>query len=249
MNIKVLIVEDDPMVAKFNRHYLEQVEGFLFAGWVSTGAEAARVLAEQEIDLVLLDIYMPGTSGLQLLSSLREQGSTADIIIISAASDNASIRKALQHGAVDYLIKPFEFTRFQAALTAYKEDYYALMKQEEPLSQEQLDKLLRHSGAADEEKAAALPLPKGLTEGTLFSIWSSIRQLESTVFSTEDITAGAPISRISVRKYLAFLKEAGVLAMEISYGAVGRPVYMYTVTPAGHEIISKFISGISGGNR
>lgn len=144
MNIKVLIVEDDPMVAKFNRHYLEQVEGFEFAGWVTTGEEAARMLAEQEIDLVLLDIYMPGTNGLQLLSALREQGSTADIIIISAASDNASIRKALQLGAVDYLIKPFEFARFQAALTGYKEKYYALMKQEEPLSQEQLDKLLRH---------------------------------------------------------------------------------------------------------
>lgn len=243
MNIRVLIVEDDPMVAKFNRHYLEQVEGFECAGWVTSGVEAARVLAEQEIDLVLLDIYMPGTNGLQLLSSLREQGSTADIIIISAASDNASIRKALQLGAVDYLIKPFEFARFQAALTAYKEDYYALMKQEEPLSQEQLDKLLRPHSGTEEEKAAALPLPKGLSEGTLESIWSIIRQLDSPVFSTEDITAGAPISRISVRKYLAFLKDAGVLGMEIGYGAVGRPVYMYTVTPEGHEIIGKYISG------
>lgn len=243
MNIRVLIVEDDPMVAKFNRHYLEQVEGFECAGWVTSGVEAARVLAEQEIDLVLLDIYMPGTNGLQLLSSLREQGSTADIIIISAASDNASIRKALQLGAVDYLIKPFEFARFQAALTAYKEDYFALMKQEEPLSQEQLDKLLRPHSGTEEEKGAALPLPKGLSEGTLASIWSIIRQLDNPVFSTEEITAGAPISRISVRKYLAFLKDAGVLGMEIGYGAVGRPVYMYTVTPDGHKIIGKYISG------
>ncbi|WP_042202020.1 response regulator [Paenibacillus camerounensis] len=243
MNIKVLIVEDDPMVAKFNRHYLEQVEGFECAGWVTTGEEAARMLAEQEIDLVLLDIYMPGTNGLQLLSALREQGSTADIIIISAASDNASIRKALQLGAVDYLIKPFEFARFQAALTGYKEEYYALMKQEEPLSQEQLDKLLRHPAGGEDEKTSALLLPKGLTEGTLLGIWSIICQLKHPVFSTEDITAGAPISRISVRKYLAFLKDAGVLEMEISYGAVGRPVYMYTVTAAGNEIINKYISG------
>ncbi|AIQ46058.1 transcriptional regulator [Paenibacillus sp. FSL R7-0273] len=241
MNIKVLIVEDDPMVAKFNRHYLEQVEGFEFAGWVASSGDAAKVLAGQEIDLVLLDIYMPGTSGLELLSALREQGGTADIIIISAASDNASIRKALQLGAVDYLIKPFEFARFQAALTAYREDYYALMKQEEPLSQEQLDKLLRHTAGPEDEKAAAL-LPKGLSEGTLLSIWNAILQLQHPVFSTEDITAGAPISRISVRKYLAFLKDAGVLEMEISYGAVGRPVYMYTVTADGHDIISKYIS-------
>ncbi|MNC47775.1 Transcriptional regulatory protein DcuR [compost metagenome] len=181
---------------------------------------------------------MPRTTGLQLLSSLREQGSMVDIIVISAASDNASIRKALQLGAVDYLIKPFEFARFQAALSAYREDF-ALMKHREHLSQEQLDKLLRHSIGAEEEKSGSLP--KGLTEGTLESIWSTIQNLDSPVFSTEAITAGAPISRISVRKYLAFLTEAGVLEMEISYGAVGRPVYMYAVTASGREIIAQYI--------
>lgn len=177
MNIKVLIVEDDPMVAKFNRHYLEQVQGFEFAGWAASGDEALKMLAEQEIDLLLLDIYMPGTSGLQLLSTLREQGSKADIIVISAASDNASIRKALQNGAVDYLIKPFEFARFQAALSAYREDFRLMHK--EHLSQEQLDKLLRHSAPeAEEDKSGAQSLPKGLTEGTLESIWDTITAAE-----------------------------------------------------------------------
>ncbi|NQX48214.1 response regulator [Paenibacillus tritici] len=241
MNIKVLIVEDDPMVAKFNRHYLEQIPGFEFGGWAPSGDEAMKLLKEQSIDLMLLDIYMPHTSGLQLLSSLREQGSKVDIIVISAASDNASIRKALQNGAVDYLIKPFEFARFQAALSAYREDYQLMHK--EHLSQEQLDKLLRHSLGTEEDKPALLPqaLPKGLAEGTLDSIWSTINRLESPVFSTEDISSHAPISRISVRKYLAFLTEAGILEMELSYGAVGRPVYMYRVKPEGYERISKYL--------
>lgn len=239
MTIQVLIVEDDPMVAKFNRHYLEQIQGFEFAGWAASGGEAVQMLEELAVDLILLDFHMPRTSGLQLLSALREQGSTVDIIVISAASDNSSIRKALQLGAVDYLIKPFEFSRFQAALSAYREDY-ALMKHKENLSQEQLDKLLRHSLSPEEDNKSGT-LPKGLTEGTLESIWSTIQKLEHPVFSTEDITAEAPISRISVRKYLAFLTEAGVLDMEISYGAVGRPVYMYTVAATGHEIIAKYI--------
>lgn len=240
MNIKVLIVEDDPMVAKFNRHYVEQVEGFEFAGWASSGDDALNKLEEQEVDLILLDIYMPHTNGLQLLSSLRELGSKVDIIVISAASDNSSIRTALQHGAVDYLIKPFEFARFQAALSAYREDYPLMHR--EHLSQEQLDKLLRHSAqGTEEDRAAALTLPKGLAEGTLESIWNTIKLLQSPVFSTEDISSQAPISRISVRKYLAFLTEAGILEMELSYGAVGRPVYMYKVKPEGHEKISKYI--------
>lgn len=241
MTIKVLIVEDDPMVAKFNRHYLEQVQGFEFAGWATSGDEAQKILAEQEIDLILLDIYMPQTNGLQLLSLLRERGSGVDIIVISAASDNASIRKALQLGAVDYLIKPFEFSRFKAALSAYQAEY-TLMKQQEPLSQEQLDKLLRHPLEIEEDRTARTAvLPKGLTEGTLASIWNTILTLQQPVFSTEDITAKAPISRISVRKYLAFLAEISVLDMEISYGAVGRPVYMYTVAAEGHEIIAHYI--------
>lgn len=239
MNIKVLIVEDDPMVAKFNRHYLEQVPGFEYVGCAATGDEALILLEEQQVDLILLDIYMPRVSGLQLLSVLREQGSKVDIIVISAASDNASIRKALQNGAVDYLIKPFEFARFQAALSAYREDYKLMHK--EHLSQEQLDKLLRHSLGTEEERFAVLPLPKGLAEGTLESIWSTINRLESPVFSTEDISSHAPISRISVRKYLAFLTEAGILEMELSYGAVGRPVYMYKVRPEGHELIRKYL--------
>lgn len=240
MKIKVLIVEDDPMVAKFNRHYLEQVEGFEFAGWAASGEEAGSILEQKEIDLILLDIYMPNSSGLQLLSTLREQGCTADILVISAASDNASIRKALQYGAVDYLIKPFEFTRFQAALSAYREDY-VLIRHREHLSQEQLDRLLRHSSGSGEERKTPEQLPKGLAEGTLESIWSTILELGMPVFSTEDITSRVPVSRISVRKYLAFLTGAGVLSMEIGYGSVGRPVYMYTVSPIGHEIITKYV--------
>lgn len=240
MNIQVLIVEDDPMVAKFNRHYLEQVPGFEFAGWAASGSEAGRMLAVKKIDLILLDIYIPHTNGLQLLSMLREQGSTVDIMVISAASDNASIRKALQFGAVDYLIKPFEFARFQAALAAYREKYL-LMRHREHLSQEQLDKLLRYSAAAAEEGRQPEQLPKGLAEGTLESIWSTILALEDPVFSTEDITLRVPISRISVRKYLAFLTEAGVLQMEIGYGAVGRPVYMYSVSSDGQERMNRYL--------
>jgi CitB family two-component system response regulator MalR len=241
--IKVLIVEDDPMVAKFNRHYLEQVEGFRFIGWAASGDEAIALLASQQPDLILLDIYMPKSNGLQLLSQLREQESSADVIVISAASDNGSIRKALQLGAVDYLIKPFEFARFQAALSAYREDYL-LMKHKEHLSQEQLDKLVRHSGETTESAAPAAAsgsavLPKGLSEGTLSNIWEIIIGLPQNSFSTEDISARAPISRISVRKYLTYLTETGALSMEISYGSIGRPVYMYSVPPEGNGVIKR----------
>ncbi|ULO06043.1 two-component system response regulator DcuR [Paenibacillus sp. 19GGS1-52] len=237
MTIKVLIVEDDPMVAKINRHYLELIEGFQCVGWATSGDEAKKLLAEQKVDLILLDIYMSQTNGLQLLTHLRGQGSTVDVIVISAASDNISIRQALQHGAVDYLIKPFEFTRFQAALTGYQKNHQ-LMKRGEHLSQEQLDKLIHRQATSKQRNAE---LPKGLTDATLSSIWNIINELNQSTFSTEDITSHAAISRISVRKYLAFLEELGVLSMESSYGSIGRPVYMYSVTSEGHEILAQFL--------
>lgn len=239
MIIKVLIVEDDPMVAKFNKHYLEQIEGFQSVGWAASGEEAKKYLEDLEVDLILLDVYMQDTNGLQLLSYLREQGIPVDVIIISAASDNISIRKALQYGAVDYLIKPFEFTRFSAAMSAYRENFL-LMKRGENFSQEELDQLIGYRQEQEEDTPA---LPKGLTIGTLRSICSIIKTLtlSNTAFSTDDITSNALISRISVRKYLAFLTEIGVLSMDTSYGTVGRPVYMYKVTSKGYETIEGLI--------
>jgi len=239
MGIKVLIVEDDPMVAKFNRHYLEQLEGFEYAGWAASGDEAEDILRREEVDLILLDIYMQQTNGLKLLSVLREGGSTVDVIVISAASDNASIRKALQFGAVDYLIKPFEFSRFREALTSYRNDYLTL-NQSGHFSQEELDKLMRHR--QEPEKLLPPPeLPKGLTQATLSSLWDLIRRMPEGSFSTEEIAAAAPISRISVRKYLSFLTEAGILSMEVGYGAVGRPVYLYQVTADGPDMIASLL--------
>ena len=58
--IKVLIVEDDPMVAEFNRRYLSMVAGFELCGVASSADDALRLLSRQPIDLVLLDIFMPG---------------------------------------------------------------------------------------------------------------------------------------------------------------------------------------------
>jgi len=58
--IKVLIVEDDPMVAKFNKYYLEQIEGFQLVAVASSAEAALKILEKEKIDLILLDIFIPG---------------------------------------------------------------------------------------------------------------------------------------------------------------------------------------------
>lgn len=239
MIIKVLIVEDDPMVAKFNRHYLDQLEGFECVGWAASAAEARELAEREEPDLLLLDLYMQQSGGLDLLSSLRKSGSPVDAIIISAASDHTSIRKALQLGAVDYLIKPFEFERFRASLTDYRHDIL-MMARTERLSQDELDQLVRYRGAKTGSEPGSSRLPKGLTDPTLRLVWSAVPE-DGALVSTEEVAARGSISRISARKYLAFLTEIGALQMEMEYGGPGRPVYKYKQAPGGAQLVKGYM--------
>ncbi|KAF6568302.1 two-component system response regulator DcuR [Paenibacillus sp. EKM202P] len=234
--INVLIVEDDPMVAEFNRKYMEQVEGFQCGGWASSVEEAKKYLAEQAIDLILLDVYMQESNGLDLLSFIRESGVNVDVIVISAASDMSSVKKAMNFGAVDYLIKPFHFNRFLEALTGYRE-HISIVRERSLLSQEELDRLIYHKSLTKD----LARLPKGITKSTLAMIWNCIQQHHKVLFSTEDIAESAGISRVSMRKYLAFMTEIEVLSMETIYGTIGRPVYQYQVLPQAEGIMNSYI--------
>lgn len=240
--IKVLIVEDDPMVAKFNRRYLEQVEGFELQAVASSVPQALKVLEEREIDLILLDIYMPGLNGLELLSEIRNKRKGVDVIVISAACDMQSVRTAFQYGAVDYLIKPFEFERFLEALASYREEAL-FIKDQATVSQEELDKLILHKDNKQRCAPGSLPadLPKGLARTTLKMIWETIRKLDGEAVTTEELAQQAGISRVSMRKYLSFLAEIGVLDTELVYGPIGRPRYQHRYVPAKRDAVQPYI--------
>jgi CitB family two-component system response regulator MalR len=221
--IRVLIVEDDPMVAELNRRYLARVEDFELVAVAKTGDEALILLEKQQIDLVLLDIFMPGLNGLELLVKIRNGGLNMDVILLTAARDSGSINKALQYGAVDYLIKPFEFERFSEALLKYKNRRKFISAQDN-LDQGEIDRqvLFRERPAEQEDD-----LPKGLDRHTLKRIWDCITESRGRQFTTEELARQAGISRVSMRKYLDFLEKAGFLSLELAYGSVGRPVYKY----------------------
>jgi two-component system, CitB family, response regulator MalR len=224
--IKVLIVEDDPMVSEFNKRYLEQVGGFALEEIAHSVDEALKILDSKRIDLILLDIFMPGQNGLELLSQIRKQGKGTDIIVVSAARDTYHIKMALQYGAVDYLIKPFEYNRFYEALSTYRERAL-LMNDQDKLSQAELDKQVFRK----ESSVRTKELPKGLNRETLKLVWEHIQQTDGEFFSTEEIAQRVGISRVSMRKYLTFLGEIGVLQTEILYGSVGRPVNKHRYVP------------------
>jgi two-component system, CitB family, response regulator MalR len=222
--IRVLIIEDDPMVAEFNRRFLQEVNGFTLAGIVHTVKDAKEFLQSEQVNLILLDVYMPGATGLDLLRFIRENNILADVILITAAADKENIQTALRYGAMDYLIKPFAFERFHQALMQYKEKYH-FFENHQVLRQKDLDERIL---AAEQQLAGASieDLPKGLTSSTLESIIKVIQTKENNQFSTDDISEITLISRVSVRKYLKFLADIGILEESLTYG-VGRPGYLY----------------------
>ena len=117
--INVLVVEDDPMVAQLHEHYLSQIKGLQLCDIAGNGDSALKLLRQIKYDLIILDVFMPTMDGLQLLAKIRENGYDVDVIIVSAANDKDKIKLALRLGAGDYIIKPFEFERFNLALNNY----------------------------------------------------------------------------------------------------------------------------------
>ncbi len=223
--IRVLLVEDDPMVAELNRLYVSRVDGFQVAATARNGQEALDILRRQPVDLILLDIFMAGPTGLDLLSEIRAMALDVDVIFVTAARDTKTIGKALKLGAVDYLIKPFEFDRLQLALEKYRETH-RLMRGSDSVSQVELDRSL---GRPNVDTRPGSPLPKGLDRVTLEMVLKAIteREAEDPWFTSEELAQAIGLSRVSVRKYVEFLCGLKVLRMEPGYGPVGRPVHRF----------------------
>jgi two-component system, CitB family, response regulator DctR len=161
--IKVLLIEDDPMVQEVNREFIESVTGFCVVAVASNGEEGIKLVKELTPDLVILDIYMPKKDGIKTLQEFRKQKLEADVIVVSAAKDSETIKLMLQNGAMDYIIKPFKIQRIQQALEKYRK-YRTSLNASEMISQEQLDLLLYSEHSA---KITDNNLPKGLNEFTL----------------------------------------------------------------------------------
>lgn len=239
--INVLIVDDDAMVAELNHRYVSQLEGFQCCGVATTLEQAKKFVMDHHhpIDLILLDVYMHHDSGLDLLPILRSAQRPIDVIMISSASDAETIQKSMHYGVVDYLIKPFQFNRFEEALTNWKRKR-SIMNNQEHYAQSELDRLFHGAGPASVAHEPKRVLPKGLTPQTLRTISQWIDANPELEFSTEDLASAVLISRVSCRKYLVWMEEVKILHTTIHYGITGRPVYRYRLLPDQRTTLKQF---------
>ena len=165
----VVIIEDDPMITRLNRRYVEQDSRFAVVQTFSAAHPALFWLQRNPIDLIILDVYMPQMSGTELLMQLRAKGVDADVIMVTSANDAKTVNDAVRLGAVDYLVKPFAYERFQQALEVFCRRRESV--QRDSFSQDALDHTLFRQTAP----APSAAPPKGLQSQTLARIEAYLR--------------------------------------------------------------------------
>ncbi|MCG6283281.1 response regulator, partial [Vibrio diabolicus] len=147
-------------------------------------------------DLVLLDVYLPDGTGLDILQWVRGRNACCDVILITAARDVETLQQAMRGGVVDYLLKPVMFPRLEAALKKYQARQVELC-QVADLDQGLVDKMLT---AHAQSEANLQRLPKGIDAVTLDKIRHLFRQPVCLTADEAGERIGA--SRTTARRYL-----------------------------------------------
>ncbi len=226
---RVLVVDDDFMVARVNRGYVEQVPGFTVAGEAYTGSAAVAAVGELAPDLVLLDIYLPDISGLEVLQRLRADRHPVDVLAVTAAKDTEVVRQAIQGGVVHYLVKPFTFAALRERLEGYAEARRRLERAGESgqAGQDDIDRLF---GAPS--GSGARPLPKGLSAATRDVVAQALRAAGDDL-SAAEVAQRTGLSRVSARRYLEHLTGTEQVELRLQYGGAGRPEHRYRWSAGG----------------
>ncbi|NOH54622.1 response regulator [Vibrio coralliilyticus] len=218
---RVMIIEDDLYIAQLHQRYLEQMEGYEVIGIATTKVEAEIQLDVLNPDLLLLDVYLPDGTGLELLQELRARNQSCDVILITAARDVDTLQQAMRGGVVDYLLKPVVFPRLEAALKKYVVQKHQFTSASD-LDQNLVDKMLQSPSTAE---SSVQRLPKGIDSVTLDKIRALFSGAESITADEAGERIGA--SRTTARRYLEYLISSGELVADLNYGTVGRPERCY----------------------
>ena len=119
MRLRAIIVDDEPAARRGVRLLLERDSGIEIVGEAATGDEAADLMQREKPDLAFLDVQMPGSDGFEALGKVG--AAAAPAVVFVTAYDEHALR-AFEVNAVDYLLKPYDDTRFGAALQRAKEE-------------------------------------------------------------------------------------------------------------------------------
>ncbi|MBO9041499.1 MULTISPECIES: response regulator [Curtobacterium] len=219
-DVRVLIVEDEPLTAEAHAAYVSRLEGFTVVGSAANGRAMLAAVAAERPDLVLLDFNLPDAHGLELVRELRAAGSAVDVIAVTAAHDARGVRNAIALGIVQYLVKPFSYRTFAERLTTYR-DFRSGFEDRRSLTQADIDKRLSAL-----RPAMPAELTKGIARETLELIQTVLIGSPCGA-SASEVAAATGISRVTARRYLEYLITSGQVERDVRYAGPGRPEYEY----------------------
>ena len=201
---KVLIVEDDPMVAMINEQYISRNKLFSVVGKCSDGKSALEFLKNNAVDLIILDVFMPYADGFETLRQIRKNKISVDAIMVTA-------------------VKPFTFDSFRMALDKFIAQTDAL-KDLETLNQKNIDFIIDNSRKKIEDLH-----PKGIQQKTLILIMEHLKDNEDTWLTGDAIAGKVGLTGVTVRRYMNYLAETGMVIGEMNYETGGRPCMLYKI--------------------
>ena len=209
--LRVLVLDDDFRVGQLHKVIVDDLPGFLALEPVRSLAEARESIRSSRPDLLLADVYLPDGDGIGLV---REAG--IDAILISAADDAPTVRRALRSGAVGYLLKPFDRRALTGLLERYAR-YRNLLAGDRPLLQEDADRAL----AILHGSAEPVSVSRSATEQLVLAA------LGDGEASAAEVGERVGISRATAQRHLAALASRTVVEVSLRYGATGRPEHRY----------------------
>jgi DNA-binding response OmpR family regulator len=135
MKKKLLFLEDDPLLGE--TVYEDLQEAGFDVEWVKSADEAADLTFENRYDLYLFDVNVPGMSGFDLLSSLRQSGDDTPCVFLTARSEVSDLKEGFVSGADDYVTKPFDMQTLLIRIEAKIKDERVIVSQTLLLDREQ----------------------------------------------------------------------------------------------------------------
>ncbi|SIQ59959.1 Response regulator of citrate/malate metabolism [Aeromonas sp. RU39B] len=220
-SITTLIIEDDPRIGSILGELIATTPDFELLGRADTLAGAESLLADEEPQLLLVDVSLPDGSGLEWVASLRARSIESQVIMVTAASDVESIQRALNLGVQDYIIKPLRLSRIQQSL-AEVAALHRRLAETRHLDQGDLDRLLGKGRSRDGRDT-----PKGIDLITLRQVHDLLAGEREVTFSTDTVALRLELSRTTARRYLEYLESEDKLEVELNYGQRGRPERRY----------------------
>jgi response regulator of citrate/malate metabolism len=212
--VRVLVVDDDFHVGGLHRDIVAARPGYTALEPVRGVRSARAAVRDLAPDLVICDVFLPDGDGIAFVSELD-----VDAMVISAASDGATVRRALRAGAWDYLVKPFEPGVLAERLDAYRR-FLNLLAGERRVDQSDIERALRVLHARD---GGAGTTTRSTTERLILEL------LGDDECSAADVATRAGTSRATAQRHLAALATRGAVEVTLKYGSTGRPEHRYRV--------------------